>query len=268
MTPPPPAGNHEKDRIVILIALGKPEEALLFEQHLSRNFPNALEIYRASSGFDAMSLAMNRPRVVLLDQRLPDVMGLDMIEPIREQIGGENYLIFVGGSGRGGIRPGMRDEALKRGATALFDRPINIKVFLRTLKKLLFPKPPDHPHVNGLELLDLLQAYNQKRVDKTLRIFAPDGRVGSIYMNSGEIFHIEAGAMQGFPAMVDLMMWTEGEVKIWDACLSSEKTNQVPTMNLIMDAARIMDEQSQGKKPEEEEDSATGDDLDIPLFDS
>ncbi|MDX2177831.1 MAG: DUF4388 domain-containing protein [Candidatus Sumerlaeia bacterium] len=257
----------ERESIVILIALGKPEEAVLFEQHLHRAFPNQVEIYRASSGFDAMSLAMNQPEVVLLDQRLPDVMGLDMIEPIREQIGEENHLIFVGGSGRGGIRPGMRDEALKRGATALFDRPINVKIFIRTLRKLLFPKPPEHPHINGLELLDLLQAYHMKRIDKTIRIFAPDGRVGSIYINAGEIFHIEAGAMQGFPAMVDLMMWVEGDIKTWDACLSSEQTNQMPTMNLIMDAARIMDEQvgSQGSDSSDELDLPT--EMNIPVFD-
>lgn len=266
MSFPSSSAAHDKERVVILIALGKPEEALLFEQHLTRSFPNVMEIYRASSGFDAMSLAMNAPRVVLLDQRLPDVMGLDMIEPIREQIGEENYLIFVGGSGRGGIRPGMRDEALKRGATALFDRPINIKMFLRTLRKLLFPKTPEHPHISGLELLDLLQAYHMKRVDRTLRIFAPDGRVGSIYMNAGEIHHIEAGAMQGFPAMVDLMMWSEGEIRIWDASLSMEKTNQMPTMNLIMDAARIMDEQSQGQKKQDSSDEI--EELDIPMFDN
>lgn len=258
-----------QEKIVILIALGKPEEAVLFEQHLNKTFPGALEIFRAPTGFDAMSLAMNRPRVVLLDQRLPDVTGLDMIEPIREQIGPENYLIFVGGSGRGGIRPGMRDEALKRGATALFDRPVDIKLFTRTLRKLLFPKTPDHPHLFGLELLDLLQAYHMKRSDRTLRLFSIDGRVGSIYMNNGEISHIEAGAMQGFPAMVDLMMWSEGEIRVWDACLSAERTNQMPTMSLIMDAARIMDEQQNQRAKDHSSDEIDlgGDDLDIPLFD-
>ncbi|MBI1290902.1 DUF4388 domain-containing protein [bacterium] len=234
--------TQEKDKTVILLALGKPEEALLFEQHLIQHFGGGLEIFRAPSGFDAMSLAMNRPRVVLLDQRLPDVMGLDMIEPIREQIGDNNYLIFVGGSGKGGIRPGMRDEALKRGATALFDRPVNLDLLIDTLHKLLYPKPPEHPHLNGLEMIDLLQAYHNKRVDRTIRIFAPDGRVGSIYMMSGEVTHIECGAQQGFQAMIELMNWREGEIRIWDACLSSERTNKLPTQNLILDAAREMDE--------------------------
>lgn len=234
--------TQEKDRHVILLALGKPEEALLFEQHLQSTFGNRLEIYRAPSGFDAMSLAMNKPKVVLLDQRLPDVMGLDMIEPIREQIGPENYLIFVGGSGKGGIRPGMRDEALKRGATALFDRPVKLDLFVDTLNKLLYPKPPEHPHLNGLELIDLIQAYHNKRVDRTIRIFGFDGRVGSIYMSLGEVTHIECGAQQGFPAMIELMNWREGELRIFDACLSAERTNKLPTQNLILDAAREMDE--------------------------
>lgn len=234
--------EKQKERFVILLALGKPDEALLFEQHLLQHFGDNLEIYRAPSGFDAMSLAMNRPKVVLLDQRLPDVMGLDMIEPIREQIGEENYLIFVGGSGKGGIRPGLRDEALKRGATALFARPVKIDVFIDTLNKLLYPKPPEHPHINGLELIDLIQAYHNKRVDRTMRVFAPDGRVGSIYLAMGEVSHIECGAQQGFPAMIELMNWREGEIRIYDACLSAERTNKLPTQNLILDAAREMDE--------------------------
>ncbi len=230
------------EKAVILLALGRPDEAMLFEQHLNRTFPNQLEIYRAPSGFDAMSLAMNRPRVVLLDQRLPDVMGLDMIEPIREQIGLENHLIFVCGTGKGGIRPGMRDEALKRGATALFSRPIDIDLFTDTLKRLLFPKPPEHPNIHGLELLDLIQAYHMRRADRTVRIFSPDGRVGSVYMSRGEVNHIECGSAQGFNAMLKLMGWTEGEIKIWDACLSAERTNNLPTQNLILDAARMLDE--------------------------
>jgi len=234
--------TQERKRHVILLALGKPDEALLFEQHLMSTFGDRLEIYRAPSGFDAMSLAMNRPNVVLLDQRLPDVMGLDMIEPIREQIGAENHLIFVGGSGKGGIRPGMRDEALKRGATALFDRPVKLDVFVDTLNKLLYPIPPEHPHINGLEMIDLIQAFFNKRMDRTFRIFGSDGRVGSIYMLGGEITHIECGAQQGFQAMIELMNWRTGEIRIWDACLSAERTNKMPTQSLILDAAREMDE--------------------------
>lgn len=241
--------DKQKERFVILLALGKPDEALLFEQHLLQHFGDNLEIYRAPSGFDAMSLAMNRPKVVLLDQRLPDVMGLDMIEPIREQIGDENYLIFVGGSGKGGIRPGLRDEALKRGATALFARPVKIDVFIDTLNKLLYPKPPEHPHINGLELIDLIQAYHNKRVDRTIRVFAPDGRVGSIYLSMGEVTHIECGAQQGFPAMIELMNWREGDMRIYDACLSAERTNKLPTQNLILDAAREMDEGTHQRNP-------------------
>jgi CheY-like chemotaxis protein len=251
--------NDQKEKHVILLALGKPEEALLFEQQLLQHFGEKLEIFRAPSGFDAMSLAMNRPKVVLLDQRLPDVMGLDMIEPIREQIGQENYLIFVGGSGRGGIRPGLRDEALKRGATALFARPVQIDLFIDTLNKLLYPKPPEHPHLNGLELIDLIQAYHNKRVDRTVRVFAPDGRVGSIYMSSGEVTHIECGAQQGFPAMLELMNWREGEIGIFDACLSAERTNKLPTQNLILDAAREMDEGTQARAENPESDSLFGD---------
>ncbi|MCC6548375.1 DUF4388 domain-containing protein [Candidatus Sumerlaeota bacterium] len=234
--------NGLNEKYVILLALGKPDEALMFEEHLQKEFGDRLEIFRAPSGFDAMSLAMNLPKLVLLDQRLPDVMGLDMIEPIREQIGPENHLIFVGGSGKAGIRPGLRDEALKRGATALFDRPVKTDLFIDTLNKLLFPHPPEHPHLNGLELIDLIQAYHHKRVDRTMRVFSPDGQVGSIYMHAGEVTHIECGAHQGFPAMLELMNWKQGEIGIWDACLSAERTNKLPTQSLILDAAREMDE--------------------------
>lgn len=234
--------DHHQESTVVMLALGNPSEAMALEQHLLNEFPETMEIYRAPTGFDAMSLAMNRPRVVLLDQRLPDVMGLDMIDPIRDQIGAENYLIFIGGSGKGGIRPGMRDEALKRGASAIADRPLDIPALTATIRSLLFPEIPPHPHLHGLELLDLVQMFNQKRCDRTLRIFANDGRVGGIYMKRGEITHIEAGAMQGFAAMLDLMQWTEGRIVVYDALLNPERTNDTPTQHLLLEAARIMDE--------------------------
>jgi CheY-like chemotaxis protein len=234
--------STDHDNAAVLLALGNPSEAVQLEQHLSTEFPDTMEIYRAPSGFDAMSLAMNKPRIVLLDQRLPDVMGLDMIDPIRDQIGKDNYLIFIGGSGKGGMRPGMRDEALKRGASAICDRPIDFGWLTQMIRQLLFPEVPDHPHLHGLELMDLIQMFHQKRCDRTMRIFARDGRVGSIYMNRGEVTHVEAGAMHGFNAILDLMQWTEGRIQVYDAILSSERTNKVPTMHLIMEAARIMDE--------------------------
>lgn len=240
---------EEKESVVVLLALGNPSEAVMLENHLNQKFPGVMEIYRAPSGFDAMSLAMNRPRIVLLDQRLPDVMGLDMIDPIRDQIGPDNYLIFIGGSGKGGMRPGMRDEALKRGASAICDRPIEVEWLTKMIHQLLFPEIPDHPHLHGLELLDLIQMFHQKRCDRTMRIFARDGRVGSIYMNKGEITHIEAGAMQGFSAVLDLMRWTEGKITVYDALLSSERTNDTPTMHLIMEAARMMDETRPASEP-------------------
>ncbi|MEQ8819849.1 MAG: DUF4388 domain-containing protein [Sumerlaeia bacterium] len=232
----------ESETIVILLALGKADEAVELEQHLNQTFPSQMEIYRAHSGFDAMSLAMNRPRIVLLDQRLPDVMGLDMIDPIREQIGPDNFLIFIGGGGKSGMRPGMRDEALKRGASAICPRPIATDWLTRMINQLLFPEIPDHPHLHGLELLDLVQMFYQKRCHRTLRIFANDGRVGSIYINGGQVTHIEAGAMQGFPAMLDLMRWSEGRIYVYDALLSAEKTNDIPTELLILEAARVIDE--------------------------
>lgn len=245
--------NDERETVVVLLALGNPSEAMALENHLNARFPGIMEIYRAPSGFDAMSLAMNKPRIVLLDQRLPDVMGLDMIDPIRDQIGPENYLIFIGGSGKAGMRPGMRDEALKRGASAICDRPVDVEWLTKMVQELLWPDIPPHPHLHGLELLDLIQMFHQKRCDRTMRIFANDGRVGSIYMQMGEITHVEAGAMQGFSAVLDLMRWTEGRIVVFDALLSCERTNDAPTMHLIMEAARMMDE---SKPPGEEPQNA------------
>lgn len=243
--------SDERESVVVLLALGNPSEAVALENHLNSRFPGIMEIYRAPSGFDAMSLAMNKPRIVLLDQRLPDVMGLDMIDPIRDQIGPDNYLIFIGGSGKAGMRPGMRDEALKRGASAICDRPVDVEWLTKMVQELLWPNIPPHPHLHGLELLDLIQMFHQKRCDRTMRIFAYDGRVGSIYMQAGEITHVEAGAMQGFSAVLDLMRWTEGRIVVYDALLSSERTNDAPTMHLIMEAARMMDEtKPPGEEPQ------------------
>lgn len=241
----------EHERIVVLLALGNPNEAVQLEHHLNSTFPELMEVYRAPSGFDAMSLAMNRPRIVLLDQRLPDVMGLDMIDPIRDQIGSENFLIFIGGSGKSGMRPGMRDEALKRGASAICDRPIDVEWLTDMIRQLLFPEAPKHPHLHGLELLDLIQMFYQKRCNRTMRVFARDGRVGSIYMRKGQITHIEAGAMHGFSAILDLMQWSEGRIVVYDALLSSEKTNDSPTESLLLEAARVMDEGPGGGEQEQ-----------------
>ena len=244
---------NKSETIVVLLALGNQEEAELLEAKLQEKFLENIEVYQAPTGFDAMSLSMNRPHIVLLDQRLPDIMGLDMIESIREQIGADKFLIFIGGAGKAGMRPGMRDEALKRGATTICERPLEPDWVVRMLHQLIYPEVPDHPHLHGLELLDLIQMFHQKRCDRTMRIFANDGRVGSIYMNKGEITHVEAGSQRGFDAVLSLMRWTEGRIIVYDSLLSAERTNEQPTMHLIMEAARLMDEGSSVEEPEAKE---------------
>ncbi|MGF1571995.1 MAG: DUF4388 domain-containing protein [Sumerlaeia bacterium] len=247
----------ENEVIVVLLALGNQEEAELIEAKLLERFRDNMEVYQAPTGFDAMSLSMNKPHIVLLDQRLPDVMGLDMIESIREQIGLDKYLLFIGGAGKAGMRPGMRDEALKRGATTICERPLDADWIVKMLHQLVYPEVPDHPHLHGLELLDLIQMFNQKRCDRTMRIFTLDGRVGSIYMNKGEITHVEAGSQRGFDAVLSLMRWTEGRIYVYDSLLSAERTNDQPTMHLIMEAARMMDEgTSHDPEPEPEPSNA------------
>jgi hypothetical protein len=244
---------NKSETIVVLLALGNQEEAELLEAKLQEKFLENIEVYQAPTGFDAMSLSMNRPHIVLLDQRLPDIMGLDMIESIREQIGADKFLIFIGGAGKAGMRPGMRDEALKRGSTTICERPLEPDWVVRMLHQLIYPEVPDHPHLHGLELLDLIQMFHQKRCDRTMRIFANDGRVGSIYMNKGEITHVEAGSQRGFDAVLSLMRWTEGRIIVYDSLLSAERTNEQPTMHLIMEAARLMDEGSSVEEPEAKE---------------
>jgi two-component system, response regulator len=80
------AGDLMPDRVTILLVEDNPDDATLTELALRNEVPASLEVAR--DGQEALDYLLNEandlPRLVLLDLKLPNVDGLEVLRRIRE----------------------------------------------------------------------------------------------------------------------------------------------------------------------------------------
>ena len=88
------------------------------------------EVLSASSGQQTRALVATRPfDGVLLDYRLPDMIGLDLCRELRTALGPDVPILLV----TGGRDPMLEPQAYAAGATAFLGKPFNPDVLLALL---------------------------------------------------------------------------------------------------------------------------------------
>lgn len=69
-----------------------------------------------------------------------------------------------------------------------------------------------------------------------------DGATGRIYLKGGQIVHAELGELSGEEAVYELAIWTEGDFVFTPGKEAPQTTIQKSNTNLLMEAARRIDE--------------------------
>lgn len=69
-----------------------------------------------------------------------------------------------------------------------------------------------------------------------------EGTTGRIYLRSGQIVHADVGKLSGEEAVYELAIWTEGDFVFTPGKEVQETTIQKSNTNLLMEAARRIDE--------------------------
>ncbi len=100
---------------------------LLFKK---RGIPMAFTAYSGKEAVERFRKADPRPRVVIIDHRLPDMSGLEVMGEILSVEPG-TLIVFISGD------EGVRQESLGAGAKAFMKKPTPIKEITETIKALM-----------------------------------------------------------------------------------------------------------------------------------
>ncbi len=110
----------------ILIVDDEREFATTLCQRLKLRKYEVMEAYSGAEG--AAAIQQSTPDIVLLDLKMPDMDGLELLALIRKQLPQTRVIMLTGhGSGEAG------EQALTMGASAYLMKPVDFKELLVTL---------------------------------------------------------------------------------------------------------------------------------------
>ena len=69
-----------------------------------------------------------------------------------------------------------------------------------------------------------------------------DTEEAELYIDTGEIVHVQLGDLAGEKAFYELMRWEEGDFSTQQCSEFPERTVHLSAMSLLMEGARIADE--------------------------
>lgn len=149
----------------------------LLKRFLSRNGYDTTEVYKASSGLDA--LKKSSFNLVLCDFRLPDMDGLELIQKIK-RINADLPVIVI--TGYSDIKMAVR--TMKLGAYEYVTKPIHPEEILAYIKEALSgkdkpaekaPAAPKESSYNGSENWPYVEGHSTKakQIKQSIEIIAP-----------------------------------------------------------------------------------------------
>lgn len=91
------------------------------------------EVYTAETGKEGLdALAAHKPDLVLLDMKLPDMSGLQILKVCKETLPGTKVIVNTGY-----VDQHIIDEAARLGRDAFLQKPFNLERLQQEIEKLL-----------------------------------------------------------------------------------------------------------------------------------
>jgi DNA-binding response OmpR family regulator len=164
------------------------------------------EVMIANNGKEALNILRNNDiELVILDIRMPDINGLDLLVRIRKEQPKTKVIIMTAyGSSD------VQREANRRGSLFYIEKPFEISDIRKIIIDLIGKKRGFRGRVVGIQLTDVIQMNCLSRLTTALTV-TRDGEKGVIYLNEGEIIHAECGNKKGTDAFYQILSWQEGE---------------------------------------------------------
>ncbi len=114
-------------------------------------------------------------------------------------------------------------------------------------------------NLRDFSLPDIIQLVGFGRKTGVLRVEGPERPGAALYFEEGKVVHAEFGEIRGEDAVYGLFRVAEGEFRFHAEAVPRERTINLEATNLVMEAARLLDEARRDEAEEALLDLGTGD---------
>ncbi len=203
------------------------------------SFQNDFEVLTAWLGEDAIDLLKRQaPDILLTDIRLPGIDGLEVVRRALE-LHPQLKVIVMTAFGT----PELRNLALKEGALRFIEKPIDLEGLRVLLQEVHDSSPGWSGLFGGLDIFDLAQLLAMSQRSKAVRVVSGPN-TGILISERGQILHASTHDKRGEEAFYEMVFWVGGKFEELGEGETKEYLSNIniPTMHLMMEAARLRDE--------------------------
>ena len=136
----------------------------------------------------------------------------------------------------------LRTQARALGAAAWVDKPPKVERLIGLVERLMLVPAGFSGEFAVDALTELVQLLCAAATSGVLRIDHGEER-GSISFERGAIVDAEIGGVHGVPAFQRMLKWTGGVFGLDRQARAKQRSIQVPTMQLLLEAVRLLDEE-------------------------
>ncbi len=209
---------------------------------------NDYEVVTAENGEEAFATANKElPDLIISDIMMPQMDGLELCWMIREnsKVPVVPFIFLTSFDD-----PETEVKGFRAGADKYLNKPIERKDLLKSVEELLSRKTKLNDmgsenkgfagDLKDLSIVELVQMLNLNKKSGALNITA--GETGKVYLKDGQLHAAECGDLVGEDAIYKLVEQVEGKFNFEINDVSIDRNINSSTMNVIMEACRIMDE--------------------------
>jgi CheY-like chemotaxis protein len=223
---------------------------------MRKGLPPYAEIEALSDGTEALLRALEAPPdLVISDYRMAGLDGRQLLEKLRSKPQTQKVPVVLVAS------KADVDEKLQPVADQVEDffvKPFFVRDFAKRAKRII-----DRVHLEKMQrestgpaggmagrlsemgIMDLFPTLEQGQKTCALVITGPDEKeTATIYFTDGQVRHAVLGAMTGDAVINHIVHWNDGTFHIDFEARSSEQTTSGGTQSLLMEALRLLDEES------------------------
>ncbi len=220
---------------------------------MKRGIEQHAEIQTCTDATEALlQCVKNPPDLVICDYRMPGLNGSEFVQKLKAQAetqGVRVILVAVKSDINEKLRP-VADSVEE-----FFAKPFYVNDLASRTKKVLeriyWEKMQKQGQQEGvirgrlaeMNIIDLLQSLELGQKTCALTI-SGGGESCRMFFSEGQIRHAESGKTEGDAAVYRVAQWTDGTFQIDFNSRSDKQTTTRTTQGLLMEALRLLDEQS------------------------
>lgn len=233
---------------------------------------SGFSVSSCGDGMDAMRLLEERDfAFIITDINMPRVNGLALLEWLHEHRP-ETKVVVITGFGA----PTMKRLTMGKGALLYLEKPVEPNMLVELLRENMERAPSSSfsGHSANIDLMDYIQFMLVTRKKAVLEVESNTRERGVVYFDQGNIPHVVVEEMEGQEAFYYLVRHFEGGQFITQPFQQpDQETITMPGEFLLMEAARIKDESSQGAPSQDREEGQSSqagpmlEELDLDDFD-